>query len=209
MNINEYYQPKISKGIEKVALNYYNKLHQDNYFKIDADNLLRKKLSKYGWKFLNTGVFSQVFVNPNKNFVLKINSNPDIGYASYVALIKHYKNPHFPIISDMKKIIIGDANFKKTYYIYLIEKLYPYKNYENNKIFNAVSENSKLPLSQIFKKEKIPPILLSHPKLVKALQIIGNYDDTNDIIYLDLHTGNIMQRNDGTIVITDPYSSYF
>jgi hypothetical protein len=198
--IIEYYRPKISKGIEAVATDYYNKLHQNEYMEDDANTLLRKKLSKYGWKYLNGGYFSKVFVNPNKNYVLKINSIPDKGYETYVELIKHHRNPHFPIISDIKQLTINN----EIYYAYLIEKLKPIhaliaKKYVS--IFDIVINSPYVPIKQLF--SIIPPLFLKYPKLVKALQIVGqNYGYYN----LDLHEKNIMQRENGTIVITDPYA---
>jgi hypothetical protein len=201
MNINEYYRPKISKGIEAAATDYYNKINQGNSW--NANLLLNNTLKKYGWTYTTQGLYSSVYVNPNKNYVLKLNKHPDPGYAKYVTLIKNYKNPHFPIISDLKQININN----KIYYVYLIEKL---KQYSDNNVVKAikyVSTFPSLPLREIYREEEIPTILLTHPKLEKALRIVGR--NLGPRMSLDLHSGNIMQRNDGTIVITDPYSSYF
>lgn len=45
---------------------------------------------------------------------------------------------------------------------------------------------------------------ISHPTLAKTVTRIINHPNSNK--WLDLHVGNIMQRKDGTPVITDPWA---
>lgn len=49
-----------------------------------------------------------------------------------------------------------------------------------------------------------------NPDLVKLARMLGKYKDKSNIpgIFFDMHSKNIMQRADGTIVITDPYASF-
>ena len=42
------------------------------------------------------------------------------------------------------------------------------------------------------------------PELVSAITLIGNAAKQHKL-RLDIHSGNVMKRQDGTIVITDPY----
>jgi len=68
---------------------------------------------------LAQGLYSVVFYNPNKSYIIKINKSEDKAFAHYVSIIHGSRNPHFPKISDKKELKIGN----ETYYIYLIEKL--------------------------------------------------------------------------------------
>jgi NDP-sugar pyrophosphorylase family protein len=58
------------------------------------------------------------------------------------------------------------------------------------------------PLERLFRKN-IPTFLIKNPNIVKAAKLIGY---NMDGYWLDIHRHNIMQRPDGTIVITDPYA---
>ena len=95
-------RPKIGKRIEKATFDYFRG-HKGSAgaFKSGLEGL-GVRLQKLGWTLLGKGYFSSVYQNPKKNYVLKINSRPDEGYAEYVRIIKKTKNKHFPRISDMK-----------------------------------------------------------------------------------------------------------
>ena len=83
---------------------------------------LRKNLKKLGWTLLSdSGLFSDVYENPLKPYVIKINKTPDPAYARYVKLIHTHPNIHFPKIGDMKRLKVIDEN----YFVYLIERLQP------------------------------------------------------------------------------------
>ena len=159
-----------------------------------------------GWTPLNSGAYSDVYKNPRKNYVMKVTTEPDYGYAKYVDLIKRSRNPHFPKISDRKTFTVrGDD-----YDIYLIEKLRhlewdiatQYVNIFRNIIWTRVA-NLRVDLNDLY-NNNIPKILSQNPKLVSALEIIGENSSDQE---LDIKNDNIMERDDGTIVITDPYAS--
>ena len=197
MLINEFYKPKISKPIERVATDYVT---SDQYYVNKFDNLC-DSLKKMGWRFLDDGAYSKVFANSKKNYILKINSSPDKGYATYVNLIHKYRNKHFPKISDLKQIEFQGS----AYYVYLIEKLEHIPSpmddewsFEISKIADEPTE----PLEKLFMIQ-IPAFLIKNPSIVKAAKLIGYNMGDN---YLDINRNNIMRRSDGTIVITDPYS---
>jgi len=192
------FELKITKKIGKVAHQYFK---SDSY---DAKYELQKQLKKLGWKELGSGAFSHVWENPNKSYVLKINSQPDIGYATYVKIIKKHKNKHFPKISEMKVWKVGRHKF----YIYAIEKLYRVTGQSSRDLayeLGNIMEDPKRPLEKLLKHQT--KYLRNHPDLVKAAIIIGK--DGDGII--DMHGENIMQRKDGTIIITDPLwvSNYY
>jgi hypothetical protein len=209
MLTNEFYKPKISKPIERVATDYVT---SDQYYDDKFDNLC-DSLKKMGWRFLDDGAYSKVFANSKKNYILKINSSPDKGYATYVDLIHKYRNKHFPKISDMKKIEFEGNIF----YVYLIEKLKHIPSPMDDEwslIISKIAENPNKPLEKLFANahklrfgnvggKNIPTFLIKNPSIVQAAKLIGY---NMDGYCLDIHRHNIMQRPDGTIVITDPYA---
>ena len=165
--------------------------------------ILNDTLKQLGWNLVGMGSYGFVYEGSKSESVLKVNIKPDDAYAHYVDIIKLHDNPHFPLISDMKVFKIG----KTKYYVYLIEKLKPLPaTLESDWIASWISKiaaNSDKTIKQISKT--IPQFLIDNPLLVEAAQIVGE----NLLKYLsDLHSGNIMQREDGTIVITDPYFMY-
>lgn len=196
MNINELYKPKIGKKIQNITFDYLR-----NSYDGKGETNLRKALKKLGWKYLTKGTFGAVYYNPNKSYILKIIFRPDNAYAHYVSIIHNKRNPHFPKISDMKELTIG----KDTYYVYLIEKLRKIpenKAIEYEEYFDNINYNRSKPLNKIF-KNGVPQIFYKQPKLFDCVQYIAQNKNNH---YFDLHSQNMMQRSDGTIVITDPYS---
>jgi hypothetical protein len=207
MKIFELRQPKIIKPIFTATSEYFKNKS------LDADGkILSLKLSKLGWTYNNKGCFSSVYTNPNKRFVLKINNRPDRGYARYIEILKDNPNIHFPNIGDMKVVEFGGFN----YYVYLIEKLKNLPltiNYEGVKIDTDILTDCLQRIATGWSRDykwftryfddKTMFYLEEQPELVKAAQIIGKNQEDR---FLDMHSGNFMIRNDGTIVITDPYS---
>ena len=231
MKLDELYKPKISKGVEKTAFDYFlvrANNNSDNWHdeRLQSDSIFKKKMEGLGWKYFKGGAYSSVFVNPNKNFVVKTTQNADRGYAHYVDLIKRSRNPHFPKISDKKKLLVPSKPYEswhgsmiqgpdEDYYIYLIEKLYPIDDDQTktslaitlSRWFDKVIRYPYMSLKSMSKtfsyEGSIPEILLENKKLVQALRIVGN---NRKNFVNDMHSGNIMKRKDGTIVITDPYA---
>ena len=69
-----------------------------------------------------------------------------------------------------------------------------------------VASNYWKDLSQIFEEERreVPKFLKRDSSLVSALKYVGGNIGAN--AWLDIKGENLMQREDGTIVITDPYA---
>lgn len=217
MNLNEFYKPKINPKIRAAAAEYFKDT-------LTGDKNLYKNLEKLGWAYLNQGMYSKVFANPKKNYVIKINSRIDEGYQHFVTLIKRNRNKHFPRISDVQQIYID----KKPYFIYLIEKLEPIpepynKNYSSflSDVIDVFMYSDKEPINffKLFKtlrdeyshdnEEEVKDrelYLRKNPALIKAAQILGlAAKNSSKYIGIDIHEHNIMERNDGTIIIVDPY----
>jgi hypothetical protein len=208
MLLNEFYKPKINNSIETAATKYLQSKKRA-YDGGDAYKNLMQAMSKMGWIYLDSGAFSKVFVHPKKKYVIKINSTTDNAYRRYVYVIHKFRSPHFPKISDLKKIEInGDE-----YYVYLIEKLQKITGpfiVELSKNIKQIAVKPNATLKNIYyndyyeEQEEIPEFILQNPSLVRAARIIGRRVAKED--WVDLNTGNIMKREDGTIVITDPYA---
>lgn len=209
MNIQEYSKPKIPVKVSKEVNKH---LSNPNYNPNRNEYALSKLLRNLGWQLLSLdGYFSDVYGNPNKDYILKINKRPDSAYNAYVALIKKSNNPHFSKISDLKVLNIKGQK----YYIYLIEKLdvLYVLNIDGDdyyadliRLFNDII---RYPNDNIFTSRyptEILQYMQKNPKLLQAIKIISKYYYKSSGISLDLHGNNMMKRNDGTLVITDPFS---
>lgn len=202
MRLEEYSKPKIPVKFSKAAF-AYNRGEISEYS-------MKNKLKNLGWEFLNSGYYSNVYQNPNKPYILKVNSKIDTAYAQYVTLVRKIHNKHFPKISDLKFIELDG----KRYYIYLIEKLEPCRDdikYDLSLILSKIVDypgSSFAYFERTYRnKQEVLDLLKNQPELIKVARIIGKYRSKLKVyVENDLHSGNIMQRVDGTIVITDPYS---
>jgi hypothetical protein len=227
MLLDELYKPKIGKKVVDTAQEYYANRHGSEPRDYNEGlDWLQAKLSSLGWHKLNSGGYSYVFANPKKNYVLKVNTIQDNGYDQFVQIIHRSRNKHFPRISDRKTMEFdGDEvhNFRKNvYHVYLIEKLEELPEPKNDNYASILSvimsvyheewnPSLKTALDWLerdyFTEEEFPSIkefILRHKELAKAAAILGNaqkYHKLNN----DLHSRNIMQRADGTVVIVDPY----
>lgn len=166
-------------------------------FRNDFIFSFKDKLSQLGWVKLGDGLYSIVYTNPRKSYVLKINKIFDSGFEAFAQFVKSHPNKHFPKIGDVKQVKYANER----YYIYCIEKLYPITPLATamkmaDLIDNAFYDDPpKGPAFNFFQKQ---------PNLLGAIKLLRNkFGASNDI-----HSGNIMQRKDGTIVITDPYAWY-
>jgi len=211
MKIEELYRPKISNKLLAPA-NKFAASTTDLY----SYKQMKKDFLKLGWKEIGIGMYAAVFANPNKSFVLKVVHMQDKGYEEYANLIKRHRNKHFPIISDRKKIEIRTAHNVNSVYVYMIEKLKPTgkASWTFAEVFDNIMHNPTIELDKLFtiytknKYRDVIEMLKNNPSLVKALRILGKnrWDSSmNYVCGIDMHSGNIMQRKDGTIVITDPY----
>ena len=201
MNLNELRQPTISRNTTAAAK---NTLSKNSVSQRDGVS----ELKKLGWNRLsqNMGKYSSVYVNPKKNYVLKVMENHDLGYIAYVNLIHSMNNIHAPRISDMKELNINGV----IHGIYLIEKLYPLSidAFRIGEACSKVARYHEFRLKDCFTgyDDGIPEFLRDTPSLVELLRKIGEHYSPENGINLDIHELNIMTRQDGTLVVTDPYS---
>jgi hypothetical protein len=199
MKINELNIPKsVSRGAD-TALKSSNSIFDD-----ERKIAVTQYMHKAGWNLLGAGYFSSVFQNPKKSYIIKINYKPDNAFKYYVDMIKESKNRHFPKINDVKTIKVGNTE----YHTYLIEKLYQapkiVKSYIHFFMFcrgdfdeelrRHPNDSSMINAKRYFEK---------HKELQRALKLVIK---NKSRFFMDVNDENVMQRKDGTIVITDPYS---
>jgi len=209
MKIFEFEQPEEKIGAEEtqVANHFFGGEH---HWYNTRNMQLRKmisKLRKLGWVPIGEGEFGVVFRNENKNYVLKVSKNPDPAYASYVKMIKDNPNEYFPKISDIRSMMVED----KEYYMYLIERLQTLNResaYVVGSLLKWLSQGqSPNEIKNYLIKDDWRAIfdsIISNEELLRAILLIGNMAKKHKF-RLDIHHENVMQREDGTIVITDPY----
>jgi len=217
MLLDELSRPKIGKDIESTAFDYFNQRKTATSHE-QAEKMqlaLLQKLKAMGWKKIGEGSYSYVFENSSKPYILKVNKREDKGFLAYAELIKKSRNPHFPKISDRKSLEVEDVDgYRRTFQVYLIEKLRVMPEDEAIDVaydLEMIVLQPYLPLDQLFKnsarnRNTVPDYLRRNPLLVTACQIVGRHMKTFGM-RSDLHEDNIMERADGTTVITDPYAT--
>lgn len=183
------------------------------------DRKLTIDLKKIGWVRAGKGAFSEVFTNPTKDFVLKITKKPDRAFAWFALMTQLYPNKHFPKISNAKIYNINGIN----YHIFLIEKLIPVKKtpfistlgriadrfiYRKSNVLdnNFYVNNCNIKSKSV---QQVIQYLKENPSFEKALYILRNNENVRTKILPDIHSKNIMQRTDGTLVLTDPVYNGF
>ncbi|VVC05190.1 Uncharacterised protein [uncultured archaeon] len=209
------FDPSVSS---KISTYYNHKSQKKLGIDIKSDDQLQNSLAKLGWKRAGHGGYSNVFENPSKNYILKVNYYPDSAFAWFALLTRKFPNPHFPKIGNMKYFHLkGKINH---YHVYLIEKLHQipstYTWYAEYTVFKmitlAAKDSDSKELEEALEDAKdtshvkggtIYEYLQKNPKFLDALRIIGICASRNKFS-IDLHTENIMARNDGTFVLTDP-----
>jgi hypothetical protein len=177
--------PHITPEEEEATSDWVN--NTSRFF--DDRVILEDNLRSLGWYEIGFGAFSIVFANSKKSsYVLKLNKQPDPGYEQYVNLIHEHPNKYYPQISDKKLLKAGEQNF----YVYLIEKL-QHISYRTSRDWSEALEtiiaNYSQPISELF-PDGVP--------------IYSRKFGFN----IDIHDENIMQRANGDLVITDPYSMF-
>jgi len=163
---------------------------------------LTERLEALGWDFVGSGSFSIVFAKPGVPYVLKVNKMNDPGFALFANVLKKFPNKHFPRIGKVKSFSIDGLVYK----IYLVEKLRPLTGITGNiaQTLSRMAWTGNIQLAIDLAYPEVRDILEKQPGLITATEIIrANRNETLDI---DLHSANVMQRKDGTIVIIDPYA---
>lgn len=190
-------------------------------------------LQKNGYKRLGKGSYATVWARKDEPFCLKLFDSGDYAYTKYLRLIERVRNVHFPQIKG-KLIKINDnyyavrmerlekldeSNIKLIKYIlqyfdlykeliHLQQQYYDETQY-GQKIYKTKNKATYAGTGQKINyiRTKLQNFEEYYPELAEALRLIADYI-SQGILDIDYNgsDGNIMQREDGTLVITDPVS---
>ena len=160
-----------------------------------AYNLL-SMLADAGFVFVGSGCFGMVVRHDTcPEVVFKISARLNDAYGAYALYARDCAgNPHLPVIYDIQTghgcmVVALEELHKVHWYGDLISV-----QYEINSAAQAGGEGEMMPDSW-------------HPTAQDAIECayeIGCY--FNGVASIDIHGDNVMQRADGTLVITDPVS---
>jgi hypothetical protein len=193
----------------------------------DTNKFINNALKKAGYKFIGSGYDAQVWMK-DEGTVVKIllpkenNEALETFETFYQFVKKHPKLPNLPKFKKVDGYEVYDFNVKgKPYKQYGMEQLHPLKTNSldewvvwmmadlsaNQKNWDEARDimskekdkHAKEFVSQNDKKMKEYNLLYNTLRLLHKVGIKRGYG-------WDPHTENIMQRNDGTLVITDPWA---
>ena len=177
-----------------------------------------------GAEVLGSGAYGTVIQSKDPNVVYKVLES-DAGYMRFVHFIQQYPDKHFPKIYKVKNL----TNFFRRYgiqndkfVVVALEKLQPVnpKKIGMNVEFIEALLNTHSPhdppkvMPDGDKNDNQLPasmFLQWLPELKglwsAGIKLRGLQSESRDYFW-DIHSGNIMMRADGTVVITDPLGSH-
>lgn len=191
------------------------------------------KFEQGGGTILGTGYYATALAHPKWNYVVKI-FNDDSAYLAYARYcFKNQNNPCVPKFLDKPRKIV--PNFTRSWldrrvlYYVKMEKLEPMdKHPQSREIYQDMRPYFVTPLIDAYSKEQILSMDENNEEITKGQQkIIRSFKNNKNLPWLydycklihdidmiadrtqstnDMHEGNIMARQDGTLVITDPLS---
>jgi hypothetical protein len=182
------------------------KLVKENYYG-EYDDKCFIKARKFPLpigRLLGSGQFSSVFTSlKHKNRVFKVlHTDRDPGYIAFVVDLLHtsaiQKNPHLPVIYSVTCYIFNDAQIM----VVELEKLSTCINLDDSfqwvELFHIEGNDAR----------KKHWLLLNNDIQEACMFLFYTYLKYKKELKLqyDLHDENIMLRDDGTVVITDPYA---
>lgn len=185
----------VARFVRKVALSSYG----------NVPSVVNKLYSYARTNELGSGMRASVIEAPKKDSVIKM-YNKDTAYDSFLDYSRSNKdNPHVPMIKQRGKMSLSKDGNRNLHFVHM-EKLEP------------LAPNHPL-------RDVMPTAIVGYPNKIRAKLDSGEYDGIkakypkihkviSDMVdkhindenppTIDLHHGNIMQRKDGTPVITDP-----
>lgn len=213
MRFNEFYDQETD---EMIGVKKYHNLTLDRAIDIVAKDM--------GSEVLGSGAYGTVIQSKDPNVVYKVLES-DAGYMRFVRFVQQYPDKHFPKIYKVKNL----TNFFRRYgiqndkfVVVALEKLEPInpKKLGMNVDFIAALLNTHSPNESPDimpdgneNENHLPASMFLQwlPELKglwsAGLKLRGLNSESNDYFW-DIHSGNIMMRADGTIVITDPLGSH-
>ena len=183
-------------------------------------------LNQRGKKTFGYGGWGIVLESKDPEFVIKI-FNSDECYMNFLSLVAKNSNIHFPRIKQVYLIEHGpykglrfvkieklnkiNLNLYKSdlgFHSYITTKITRHL-YSMNLSWDIAIWNQNYPKGKEVQmvKKKADAWAKRNPEFAKAINLIAEGTKVNCCD--DLHPANIMQRDDGTWVIIDPYSNKY
>jgi len=186
-------------------------------------------MRKKKWVFLGQGSFAVAFINPEKNKVIKIiapegpatdlakslKSKSEFAQYKWQSFVAKNPNIHYPKFYKSKVEIIKEGNIEIKIELFEMELLtriddpFPitiigryFESPKEGNLYDNIWERYQKVVKDPLDKEKF---INKYGGLIKALEKVVEVGDQYNF-YNDLHSGNFMQREDGTIVIIDPWA---
>ena len=169
---------------------------------------LNQTIKFSGGTKLGAGMFGTVYKSPEERkskFVYKTFDH-DPAYSTFLSYArKNQDNPHVPKIYAHAKIAVNKEGTRHVNVVKM-EKLSPITN--DHPIMKHLDNSNYVGSKESIKNRLDDPdndLARHYPEVHKILSDMANSDGEHSF---DLHPGNIMQRHDGTPVITDPIAGY-
>ena len=152
---------------------------------------VNKVLAEYGFKQIGKGSFASVYSNPKYPYVLKVFRKDD-GYVKWFNFCRqHQGNPLIPIIRG--KVV----KITEMFFAVRLEKLRSYNGFSMREPHNKLN---KLFADKIDNKQQDDLELTGNKYIDPIIKVFLEHEG-----YIDLHAANLMKRQDGQIVIIDPF----
>lgn len=151
------------------------------------------ELEELGFERLGRGAYGVAFEKLGYPWVFKVFDN-DPGYFAYFNFARQHQNLSAVPKIKGKYIRIND----KTYAV-RIEKLYPVDEHEYHDLIKILGNLLRNVHDDEY-KEKVAKLETKWPDIKEVIDLLPSLG----IRYVDLHNENIMKRDDGSIVISDP-----
>jgi hypothetical protein len=164
---------------------------------------------KNNLKLIDSGAYASVYGNDADNVVYKIGSYDSLesdAYLSYLKAIAGKDNPIFPKIHKVKLYEVKDENGDviDRFYVVKMERLKEFNPKHSTtsfaELYKRLKENQSYQndsVTSLKKNRKIAKI----PSIKPVLKMLENLGEE---FYPDWHEDNMMMRENGHLVITDP-----
>ena len=167
-----------------------------------------KSLSRRGNTVLGTGCYAAAIeYRSDTTKIIKIGNSTDDPWLDYYSLVVK-PNQHNPCVPRVFSLYIDATH---NFYVCTMERLVqPNDASEYKKAAKDIVCNY---IAGVINKEEFIDQAVDYPKAIPSIgamlyvmdQIVKNTDDDEGTKKLDLHSGNIMSRPSGALVITDPW----
>lgn len=169
-----------------------------------------------GGEILGNGKFATVLTHPSWKHVVKIFSD-DIPYLKFVRFCLKNPRKSFPIFYDKpRRIIPNYKRHKSNVYLYVVrmEKLFPIsiREYDDIQFYTSYDVDHakeialQIPDTWEFIYNKLLKLQQNRPSFPQfKLDLDFMLSHAHEIGSLDFHSKNIMKRENGELVLSDPF----